>query len=281
MIPTWPQKARSTIAYLYRPLQDVDIYVEDAKDEALYTELFRRIAPKNVRIAKVVALGDRLRVIEKAKQYDFPSRRALFLVDGDLEWVRGDSSPDHVFRLDAYCIENILLHEDAAVQVVMEESAIGKEQAEKMLNFTRWRNEISQALVELFVSFAALNSVAPDEPTVGLGVGYLLTASKKGIAQQLDAGKVQAVLTTIQNKTVATVGVAKSTQLRENIKTRVTALPQKSDVISGKDFLMPLFHFHLTACTKTKPHRTSLRMRLALHCSLDRLKSLSKALANS
>jgi hypothetical protein len=281
MNPIWPQKARSALAYLFRPLQDVDIFVEDTGDEVFYTELFRRIAPKNVRIAKVLPLGNRLEVVAKAKQHDFAARRALFLVDGDLEWVRGDAAPDFVHRLDAYCIENILLHEDAATQLVIEESVLAEDVARQKLSFENWLSNITPPLVELFISFAALNAVVPSERTVGHGIGVLLTASKKGVPQQLDPVKIRALISDIQNKTVQAVGLRRSKQLHQQIENRISALPAQWDAVSGKDYLLPLFQFHLAHCTKTKPQKMSLRVRLARHCSLERLKPLAKALADS
>ena len=41
--PRFPQRALRSKAVLYRPLQDIDFYVEDEDSEAFYTELLRRL----------------------------------------------------------------------------------------------------------------------------------------------------------------------------------------------------------------------------------------------
>jgi Protein of unknown function (DUF4435) len=116
----WPGKAISAIQKLFEELQDIDVYIEDRGLESLYLELLKRIRPNGVRFARVLSVGSRLEVIGRARQHDFSIRRALFIVDGDFEWVRGEDPPsiDGVYRLDAYCIENLLITKPAAVRIL-------------------------------------------------------------------------------------------------------------------------------------------------------------------
>lgn len=282
MTPLWPSSAKEALAYLFRPLQDVDVYVEDTNDTVFYTELLQRIKPDNVRLVRVFEAGNRNGVIEKAKAHDFAVRRALFLVDGDLEWVRGEKppAPDRVYRLDAYCIENLLIHEDAAVQIVVEEAAILEEAARQALRFADWIKGTVEMLLELFVWFAALNLVKPSEPTVGLGVGKLLL-SKKGKGPVLDPAKIEDLTRKMRQATEQEIGASRAKELGASISDRVNSLPTQSDVISGKDYLLPLFEYRLWSCTRRKTRRESLRVRLARHCSLERLGPLRAAMANS
>src|ERR1017187_592430 len=109
---TWSRRAKVALSYLFRPLQDVDIYVENINDEVFYSELIRRIAPSHIRVVRVFPKGGRQAVLEAAQHHDFQQRRALFLVDGDFEWVRDERPPaaHGVYRVEAYCIENLLIH---------------------------------------------------------------------------------------------------------------------------------------------------------------------------
>lgn len=281
MPPKWPQKAKSALAYLFRPLQEIDVYVEDSNDTIFYSELFKRLAPANLRLTRVFPVGNRAAVIARAKSYDFSSRDALFVVDGDLEWVRGDAAPQLVYRLDAYCIENLLIHQESATQIVIEEAVVSEDEAKETLRFEAWLDRVGAVLVELFISFAALNAVKPSEPTLSTGIGRLLTQSRKGVPPHLDPTKVDKLIAEVRQKVELIIGTGNSKELHEKIRDRVSHLPVPADVVSGKDYLLPLFEHHLWSCTGRKTRRTSLRFRLARNCSLKRLEGLSGALAES
>ena len=55
-IPRFPERALSSKAVFYRPLQDIDIYVEDESAEVFYTELLKRLVGDDARIATVIPL---------------------------------------------------------------------------------------------------------------------------------------------------------------------------------------------------------------------------------
>jgi Protein of unknown function (DUF4435) len=105
----WPSRARIAIRKLFQPLQDIDVYVEDENDEVFYRALLKRVGANEIRVARVFGLGGRSAVIEAARAYQDPQRRALFLIDGDLDWVRGVAlqGPAHLHRHEAYCVENL------------------------------------------------------------------------------------------------------------------------------------------------------------------------------
>jgi hypothetical protein len=276
----WPRQARDALAFLFRPLQDIDVYVEDVRDEVFYSELFRRIAPKNVRIARVFPVGNRLSVIERARAHDFGSRNALFVIDGDFEWVRGEPMPAArgLYRLDAYCIENLLIQEAAAVQVVVEDAAIKEEEARAKLRFQDWLGEISNPLIGLFVSFAALNSVNPDEPTVAIGIGKIITPTRAGKLPKLDSEKLSRLHDKIDHIADDVAGTERAAEIRAAIRARADMLEIPVDVVSGKDFLLPLFEYRLWSCIPTKTRRSALRIRLARHCKVTRFTELIRAL---
>lgn len=275
----WPKRARAALVHLFRPLQDVDVYVEDANDEVLYTELFRRIAPLNTRIARVFCAGDRSAVIKIAQDYDFDARPALFLIDGDFEWVRDEPAPQFrgIYRIEAYCIENLLIQEVASIQIIIEEAAIPENEARTLFDCESWLNELTP-LVDLAVSFAALNVVDSSLPTIGLGVGRVLTAVCKGQPPHLDPAKVARLREETNLKAVAVVGVEAFNTLRAKILARVTKLDRPLDCISGKDFILPLFEFRLWDRIKRKTARRSLRLRLARHCDRSQFIGLAAAL---
>lgn len=82
---TWPKRALFAIKYLFSPLQDIDIYVEDHEDEVFYSELFKKIKPSNIRIKRVFGVGGKAALIDRAESHGWDTRPALFLIDGDLD----------------------------------------------------------------------------------------------------------------------------------------------------------------------------------------------------
>jgi hypothetical protein len=276
----WPRRARAALTYLFRPLQDIDVFVEDIGDEVFYNELFGRIAPSSVRIVRVFPVGSRTAVIERARTHDSQGRPALFVVDGDFEWVRNEPPLiiPGLYRLDAYCIENLLIHEEVAIQLVIEECAVTASVAKTSFDFNTWVADICGSLVDLFVWFAVLNVLDAQEPTVGLGVGKIITTPTKKGLPILDHLKVETLRRKIETKAVGVAGADVAQELHRKISTRITALRRPIDAVSGKDFLLPLFEFRLWRCTPGKTRRHSLRIRLARHCDPALLSGVTSAL---
>lgn len=274
----WSERALAAVRFLFRPLQDLDVYVEDAGDEPFYTEFFKRVSP-DVRIARVFCAGGRAEVIKTERQHDFSSRRALFLIDGDFEWVRGEAAPPlrHLFRLDAYCVENLLIREHTAVQVVIEEAVLREGEARACVS-SGWARKISPPLLGLCTSFAVLNKIAPESPTISRGIGTIITAPGKKALPKLDARKVATLRRTIDKEGEAAIGAANFSSLRREVRLRVKSLDTPLDAVSGKSILLPLFEYHLWECTGRKTRRDSLRIRMARHADQARLSSLTEAM---
>jgi hypothetical protein len=236
-----------------------------------------------VRIARVFTPGNRAAVIAKAQAHDFAARRAFFLIDGDLDWVRGEPAPfpDLVYRLDAYCVENLLIHEDAAVKFLIEEAVLSEAAAIQALQFDHWLKGVSSSLLDLFAWFAVLNLVKPSEPTVSLGIGMLLAKPGKGVPKAVDPSKVLTLVSDVRKKAEIATSKKDAAALQSAILNRIKKLPIPSDAISGKDYLFPLFEYHLWRSVTRQTSRKSLRVRFARNCCLERFKLMSEALLRS
>jgi hypothetical protein len=277
----WPDRAKVAIRKLFEPLQSIDVYIEDSNDEAFYRTLLHTVSKGKVTIARVFALGGRQPVIDAAMAHDHLKRRALFLIDGDLEWVRGLPAP-HVLgihRHDAYCIENLLFCEKALVQILSQDAVLTEEEACQTLELKSWINSIQGPLLELFSAFATSHEFAPEIKTVSLGVGNLCTKPKKG-ATALDIAKV------VQATTKALAGAEtkadkKSVQkIYSQTLARLKSLKFPLHAVSGKDFLIPLVDFLLQS-HGCRIKRKSLRMRMASSGDIDRFNELHVALTRA
>ena len=222
-------------------------------------------------------------MIEKARSHDFSKRKALFVIDGDFEWVRDEIPPfpDIVHRLDAYCVENLLIHEDPIAQILIEESVLSEKEAREAFQFHPWLTGLSSHLLELFIWFAALNSADPRSATVSQGVGAILTQPRKGTPQTISTLKVKRLISEVRVNTEVAIGTRAAKELHDRIHLRVSAIRNPHDIISGKHFLFPLLELQLWRHIKRKTLRKSLRVRLARNCCLQRFEELSRAVAAS
>ena len=281
LIPRWPREAIGALARLFRQLQDIDVFVEDKGDEVFYLEVLRRVAPEGVRIESVFPLDGRPSVLAACASHDFSARRALFIVDGDFPFVRGEEEmlPPGAVRIPAYCIENLLVCPCAAVEILYEEC--GKSSREDLaddLKWDVWIQDVATPLVELFVWFAVSNSLDPTTATVAEGLGRLLTQAKKKAPQAVEIAKITAACQKLRQGLVSAHGESAVKAVEQCVRKRLDALDRPQDIVSGKDFLLPALHLHLMCVGKINVKRKSLRMRLARHCLTASWKPLAEAL---
>lgn len=275
---TWPSRAFAALRALFEPLQDIDVYVEDENDEVFYTHLLSRVMRGEVRIARVFSKTGRDSVVRAAESHDQKQRRALFVIDGDFDWVVGSPAPTipGLFRIDAYCVENLLVNEAAAICLLMQDASMTEEVARECLMFSEWIGRIEPSLVRLFAAFAVAHVSGAEHATVSLGVGRLCTHGGKGRSPELDERKVEeARLAALSAATLIEGDVA--FEMQEQICARAFDLAMPLDIVSGKDFLLPLLDFRLQSFGCRIP-RKPLRNRLALACDLGRLSGLRDAM---
>jgi len=266
--------------HLFRPLQDIDIYVEDEGSEVFYTELLKRLIGRDARIATVVPLRSRNNVIKRAEAYS-DSRPALFLIDGDLNWVAGLALPTlpHIYVHPCYCVENYLFCEDAMIQIIVEnQGTIKDSDVKNTLDWRTVRDRVETLLVPLFVEFAVAFALCPDIKTVSRGIGCLLRDSRNGLPPDIDKLKVSAVRQEVKDEVIARVGTDAYDLKRSLIAGQIKALKDPIDAISGKDFLVPLQMFVAGRAGGQKVQRKSFVFRLARHCSLDKMQALRQKL---
>lgn len=279
---SWPAHALDALVLLFRPLQDVDVFVEDEGSEAFYLELIQRISPRRVRVRRVFALNGRSAVVARALAYASSERPALFLIDGDFEWVRGEAPPtmSRLFRIPAYCIENFIVDEVALCRIVSEECCITEQQAADRLEYATWMNRIRDHLVELFVALAILNEVKPQSKTVGRGLA-LVFSSQPHETLVLDPDKCADSLERIKHEIMESIGREAAEARIANLAARVAMLPNPLHVVSGKDFLLPLSLIRVLQLSRTTIKRKTFRFRLMGRCGLSGLDALRQALDES
>lgn len=275
----WPDRAAKAVRKLFEPLQEIDVYVEDKNDEAFYRALFKAITREEVKIARVFSLGGRTPVVNAAKNHNHKNRRALFIVDGDLQWTKGTLMENHVglHRHQAYCIENLLICEKGLAFLISQENVLTEDIALQTLKFDCWINLVQEPLIKLFAAYATLHDFKDSSPTVSQGINNLCTPAGKGVPQKFDLTKVEDAITQAL-KEAETAAPANEVALKyHEYCTHIENLPIPLYAVSGKDFLIPLIDLHLQSLG-CRIKRRSLRLRLACAGDLSRFDSLKNAL---
>jgi len=278
----WPERAKSALRKLFEPLQEIDVYVEDENDEAFYRCLLNSAANGAVKVARVFSLGGRSAVVNAAIAHDKRTRRALFIVDGDLPWVQGKPVPAIVglHCHDAYCIENLILCEKALAFILSQEVVITEEEAAVRLAYDNWVASVEAPLVELFSAFATGNEFDPTVATVSQKVGVMCTKHRSTAVTTLDVAKVKQARDKALKAAAEVVDEATVSATHGRTLARLKTLPQPLRAVSGKDFLLPLIDFHLQSLG-CRIKRQSLRIRLVVAGDLTRYAPLSAALCQA
>jgi hypothetical protein len=279
-IPSWSASASESIGLLYRGLQPIEVYVEDSNSEAFYLELLNRMIAGEDMIKKIIPLHGRSHVLKVCEEYSDPNP-AIFLIDGDLDLLLGarETGYRNLFQLRSYCIENYLFCSIAARELIAEGSGVTlREQALSKEEWADFCSSVLSSLKELFVVFAAARKVKPDLKTVSHGLAAILTQRGRGERPFVDREKIEILKSDIAGECIKAIGeVAWRSELQVVHDYGSNLHPL--DVVSGKDFLLPMLSFLIRAKGCGSMSTASLMFKLAKYCSLDRLDELKTALA--
>lgn len=274
----WPEKSTGAIRRLFEPLQDVDVYVEDAHDEAFYKNLLRRIVGGKIRIERVFSLCGRKSVVDKCEQHQGVTRRAFFIIDGDLEFVKGLDAPLNsplLYRIQAYCIENLIVCEEALSKILTEECPIEQDVAKEKINFEGWRRDVVPPLARLFAAYATLNNFRPEVATVSKGAGPVVEDSRGGPIFSLERLNVRVSEVIALAHEVG--GQQEVDAYLRTVQTRILEFDDPLSAVSGKDIVLPLLLYKLRAHGCKLSH-DSLRRRLAMNCRVEPFSDLANSI---
>jgi len=187
MITYSPQSMRAFTA-LYRPYNDIDIYVEDRTLVGLYERIFSRLLKGAARISSVTPLGDRDAVVAEARRLkNDRGRRRFFLIDGDFCWVLGPCPRVRgLYMLKCYSIENFVFEHDSVLKIA---GALvpGRPTAQLSTVFSQTHfDTITEALLPLFTAYAMGQLLQCHCETVGFSVFRLLKNNTSGLIHSDD-----------------------------------------------------------------------------------------------
>lgn len=274
-IPRRSLAAKHAMSTLFQEKNDIDIYIEDTAFgyEKLFTLLLSRIFKGKYRIKKIFPLGSRGQVIKKY-QNEFSNRPYLYIVDGDLFLLTGDTVNNEkgFYRLPFYCIENILCDSNAIIEILDEEEPTQSIQDIKnSFDYLNWIEINKNKLFELFIEYAISMVLNPQQQTVHYKVSNLVQCNK-GIVNET---KLQSRINEIKQSvlSVASVGEYDNTRI-DVLKRFESSSLTEFDIISGKDYLFPLLKTRAKSIVKTSVSDINFKQRLAKKCDFSKISDI-------
>lgn len=277
-IPTRSLEARSAISVLFQEINEIDIYTEDTARgyEKLFTNLFSRVFEGKYKVGKVFPLGGRRPVIEQHNNDSSSERPYLYVVDGDLNLLAGDTieNKEGLYRLPFYCIENIFCDIDSIIKIINEEEPVLRLcQIKSTFDYGAWELKHKDKLFELFIEYAIARELKPDLQTVHHGCYRLLADSRpskhKGcVSDDLINGRIDEVKTAV----IGATSLGQYDAIKQGILDNFNNSSfDKFDVISGKDYLFPLLRMRAQAVIDVKLSNTSFEQRLSYICDISKI----------
>lgn len=274
-------KKISSLFLKYR--NNIIIFTEDKyNDKEFYITLLKRLVDQDVIINDIIPLGCKNNVITSCIN-DINKDGKIYIVDGDLELIT-DENPkdiDHLFVLDSYCIENYLIDENAAIRFLHYNNVGSEELIKKELCFQKWLGYNYEPLSDLFIHLAFAKSI---------GLGPDLKSAHHFLSQNLkqtilNSDKVRQRIVEVKNTIIDKYIDDGILHPHDEYESQISMLYRRWEttidnylrIVSGKDYLLPLFQFRLAYCKSKHKNifpKDQLKILFASHCDLTRLASL-------
>ena len=273
--------AEAARAYLLTAYNDIDIFVEDTTCQNMYVRLFNRILAPRAKIQQVFPLHSRANVIEKCRNDQVErSRRRIYIIDADQDLILGRPPPrlKHLYRLQVYCSENLLLSENAVITLATEcqPSATSPDLA-RDIALRPLLDRAIQILLPLFVVYAVVEELELGIETVKHSIYRLLDDPTD--PRSLSERRVRCRILTVIREIRKQVPAKRYRATRDVVLRRIGRLQRHpSAYISGKSCLLPLVYLQLKQLAKLNEALERVKVRLAQHCELSIDRGLRRAL---
>lgn len=282
--------ARSILAlprfFAYR--NEFDIFTEDrVADKEFYKSIFKRLFQDKVKINDVTPLGCKANVLSAYEnQPEKVRRKQFYIIDGDLDLVIGTNrkSERNLIVLDSYCIENYIINENGAVELIyLSCGNVSKEEVKNRLDYEKWLGNNAKPLVDLFLHFAILKKHGGG-PRLRNANEFLKHQQKETIIDQSAVEFYTAEIKKEIIKILADKGYQDPNgEYDEEIKNYRKSWNYDTDsllkIVSGKNYLLPILQHRVSYCIgkgKMLIRNDSLKLFLANNSDLSRLNFLTE-----
>jgi Protein of unknown function (DUF4435) len=230
----------------------------------MWLRILRALLPKQTRLSSVNLLGGRESVLEACRRDQVADkRRKLYIIDADFDYAHKIRKPRlrHLYRLRAYCVENILMSPAALLEVAEEcVPSLTPAQLSNQLDLSSLFRDCDALLRPLFALYAVVNFVDPSIQTVGYGIGKLLTNSPGGAS--LDADKIRSRMLSLARTARGSVGLPAFQNAHRSLRTHLKNISTEK-LVSGKDGIHPVIVMRLRSRVGYRGSDEQLKVKLA------------------
>lgn len=269
----------SSLFYTFR--NTINIYTEDEdKDLKFYGRLFKRLLQgTGIVINDIHPLGSCKDVIEHCQNDTDTTMPKLYIIDGDIFLMTTPRPPiDHLYVLDAYCMENKVIEENAYYEALdfldpIHEVDKIKEKAEY--------NAMMDAAEAPFIKLHCHMAVCKEK----VDRHYLKSAKSVMSNGSISSSKVDKLCDEIKNDIVRYGGIQKSDVDSAIISKMAEYPPSRSNLmkyVSGKDYLIVYIDEYTRTRLKAMSGQSKefWKFQFGRHCDLTPLNGLKTAIVN-
>lgn len=261
----------------------IDIYTEDCdKDKEFYVKLLKRLlADTDVVVNDIHPLGCRRSVIEACRNDTDNRRKKLYVVDGDiyLQFVEKEIIPN-LYILDAYCIENYMICEEAICNLAYFLHARDSyENVKQLLDVPHALENIAEPLINLFFYYS-IQMECVNQFNI-MNVDCYMNKSDCRIDTDLIEDRISEI-----RMGLIRYGIPEE-KIDELLNNRRIKFPYDVEtlltIVSGKNYIIPFFRHYICKCLNCTVNlpKESWKFNLVDRCDLGRLEPLKQAILSA
>lgn len=271
-------QSRRAYAALWRNYNDVDIYVEDCSLVGLYERVFNKVlAPSGVKVASVIPLGPKSDVMAEARRLrNDKTRRRLFVVDGDFDWIQKRPRIKDLYMLRCYAFENLAWERRAVAQIAGIFSPDMKAiDIENILTHSVFENG-PRMLLPLFVVYLMCSLLDCECVTIGYSVHRLRIDEKSPEVCGVKLKRRIREILVYLRRNFSWLEIRGAKHKASDCLSRHNAFDHR--IISGKDYLLQMLLILMQVSFNYRGNVRQLASLLFEHASLNVDPRLRKAL---
>lgn len=272
-------KGLSSIFYTFR--NSINIYTEDAdKNLKFYTLLFKRLLEgTGIVVNDIHPIGNCEQVIQHCKDDSDTTMPKLYIIDGDI-YLMTTQRPDvdHLYVLDAYCMENKVIDENAYYKVLDDLDPFHTvEEIKEKAEFNAMMNEAEIPFLKLHCHMAVSKELVKHH--------YLKSAKEVMQDGSISTQKVEDFCDEIKKRIVKYGGITEEVVNNAVNNKMVNYPPSRSSLmkyVSGKDYLVVYIDEYTRTRLKAMSGQSKefWKFHFGKHCDLTPLNGLKTAIVN-
>jgi hypothetical protein len=205
-------------------------------------------------------------VIEACRRDQADSgRKRLYVIDGDFDLMMHLPKPrlKYLYRLRAYCVENLLLSAGAIETVCLQSAPnLQPPQIHTLLDLKAWLTDLVAHLRPLFVSYAICRTLSPTTQTVGASVHKMCVHGACGLA--LSRVKIFRRIRAVLRECRTACPISEIRRSRSRFQAVFANDLQDLEHMSGKDYILPLLYHRLRLLFGFRGTVEQLKLQLAV-----------------